>query len=191
MSGGTLISSQEAFAKHLDLNKNEPVLVNRRPCRLRLKRTTTANQGLTQLWTQILPQLSIPLFFFCYSSVLFRIAIYSNFVVQRLIFTGLMMGKSLDTAPASRGGLLLETDRLGGLEALLGRGLEAQSGIDQGARGLEVRAPGAQFLLDPIVMCPEDIHHAVGREVVEAIAIGGNDREQSERAHADESVVGL
>lgn len=101
------------------------------------------------------------------------------------------MGKSLDTAPASHGGLLLETDRLDGLEALLERGLEARSESDQGARDLEVRVPGAQFLLDPIVMCLEDTHHVVGREVVEATGIGGRDREESERVRADETVVGL
>jgi hypothetical protein len=102
-----------------------------------------------------------------------------------------MTAKSLDTVPASRGGLPLETDPLGGSEAPLERGLEAQSEIDQGARDLEVRVLGAQFLLDPIVMCPEDTPHVVGREVVEVIATGANDQEQNERAHVEEIVVGL
>lgn len=102
-----------------------------------------------------------------------------------------MTVKSLDTVPASHGDLHLEIDHLGGSEVLPEKGLEAQSEIDQGARDLEVRAPGAPSPLDPIVMCLEDTHHVVGREVVEAIAIGGNDQEQSERARAEESVVGL
>ncbi|RGP66458.1 histone deacetylase 6 10 [Fusarium longipes] len=102
-----------------------------------------------------------------------------------------MTGKSLDTAPASRGGLPLETDHLGGLEALLERGLEARSETDPGARDLEVRDPEAQFPLDPIAMYPEDIRHVVGQGVVEVTAIDGNDHEQSERVRADESVVGL
>ncbi|EKJ78312.1 hypothetical protein FPSE_01498 [Fusarium pseudograminearum CS3096] len=108
---------------------------------------------------------------------------------KRIAIDGrLMTVKSLDTVPASHGDLHLEIDHLGGSEVLPEKGLEAQSEIDQGARDLEVRAPGAPSPLDPIVMCLEDTHHVVGREVVEAIAIGGNDQEQSERARAEESV---
>ena len=102
-----------------------------------------------------------------------------------------MTGKSLDTVQASRGDPLLEIDPPGGLEALLERGLEARSENEQGARDLEVRVPEVQFLLDPTAMCREDIHHVVGREVVGVIGIDGSDREESERVHADESVVGL
>ncbi|KAJ4267383.1 hypothetical protein NW762_003490 [Fusarium torreyae] len=92
------------------------------------------------------------------------------------------MGKSLDTALGSRGGLLLEETVHPG-----GSGARLESG--RGVHDLEARVPEVQFLLDPIAMCPGDTHHAVGREV-EGTGIGESDQE-SERVRADESVVDL
>ncbi|KAH7241717.1 hypothetical protein BKA59DRAFT_494204 [Fusarium tricinctum] len=91
------------------------------------------------------------------------------------------MGKSLDTALGSHGGLLPEIDHLDESGA--------QSEIGQGVQDLEVHVPGVQSLQDPIVTFPGDTHHVVGREV-EGIDTVESDRE-SEKVHADNVVVCL
>lgn len=121
----------------------------------------------------------VSLFLYYYSVSLVHTYTHSFIQAQLLTHTGSTMGKSLDTALESHGGLLPEIDHPDESGA--------QSEIDQGVQDLEVHVPGVQSLQDPIVTFPGDTHHVVGREV-EGIDTAESDQ-GSEKVHAD-NVVG-